>query len=336
MYAIGFSKHSVNWFRSYLTNRTFLVNLGNVFSQPACVFSDVPQGSILGPLLSLTYINDMSQAVKCNLFLYADDTCLVSQHKDINETEKQLKKDFESICDWFVDNKLSIHFGDDRTKSILFASKFKIKKVRKLNIKYGNIQIKQHSKVKYLGCILDETMSGETMALSVINKINNNLKFLYRKNRFLTPTLTRLLCNALIQPHFDYACSAWYPNITKKLKNRIQTSQNKCIRFCLQLDKTTHMSHKEFETLNWLPVTERFNQCINSIVFKYVNDQCPNYLNEVFQIAPENNIQTRGSFLKLKSPSAKPTQVKWCCLTLVQPYGGKPLARFNGQKILTL
>ena len=107
----------------------------------------------------------MSQAVKCNLFLYADYTCLVCQHKDINEIKKQLK-DFESICDWFVDNKLSIHFGDDKTKSILFATKFKIKKVRKLNIKYGDIQIKQHSKVKYLACMLDETMSGETLTLS--------------------------------------------------------------------------------------------------------------------------------------------------------------------------
>ena len=135
LYAIGFSKHSVNWFRSYLINRTFLVNLGNAFSQPACVSSGVPQGSILGPLLFLIYINDMSQAVKCNLFLYADDTCLVCQHKDINEIEKQLNKDFESICDWFVDNKLSIHFGDDKTKSILFATKFKIKKVRKLKYK---------------------------------------------------------------------------------------------------------------------------------------------------------------------------------------------------------
>ena len=116
--------------------------------------------------------------------------------------------------------------------------------------------------------MLDETISGETMSLSVINKINNKLKFLYRKHRFLTPTLRRLLCNALIQPHFNYACSAWYPNLTKKLKIRIQTSQNKCIRFCLQLDKMTHISHKEFEILDWLPVTERFNQCINSIVFK--------------------------------------------------------------------
>ena len=135
----------------------------------------------------------MSQAVRFNLFLYADDTCLVCQHKDINEIEKQLNKDFESICDWFVDNKLSIHF----------ATKFKLKKVRKLNIKYGDIQIKQHSKVRYLECMLEETMSGETMTLSFINKVNNKLKYLYGKNRFLTPTLRRLLCNELIQPHFD-------------------------------------------------------------------------------------------------------------------------------------
>ena len=140
----------------------------------------------------------MSQAVKCDLFFYAHDTCLVCQHKDINEIEKQPKKNFEFISDWFVNNKLSIHFGKDKAKSILLATKFKIKKVRKLNIKYGDIQIKQHSKVKYLGCMLDETMSRKTMALSVINKINNKLKFPYRKNRFLTPTLRRLLCNALI------------------------------------------------------------------------------------------------------------------------------------------
>ena len=84
---------------------------------------------------------------------------------------------------------LSIHFGANKTKSILFATKFKIKKAKKLNIKYEDIQIKQHSKVKYLGCMLDETMSGETMALSVINKINNKQKFFYRKNRLLTATL---------------------------------------------------------------------------------------------------------------------------------------------------
>ena len=115
LYAVGFSKHAVNWFRSYLINRTFLINLGNIFSQPACIPSGVSQGSILCPLLFLIYINDISQAVKYNIFICPDDPCLVSQHKDINELERKLNEDFENACDEFVDNKLSINFGDDKT-----------------------------------------------------------------------------------------------------------------------------------------------------------------------------------------------------------------------------
>ena len=79
----------------------------------------------------------MPMAVKCDLFLYADDTRLVFQSKNV--IEKQLNEDFTNICDWFVDNKLSIHFGEDKTKSILFASKRKIKKLQKLEIIYNNI-----------------------------------------------------------------------------------------------------------------------------------------------------------------------------------------------------
>ena len=129
LYAIGFSKHTVNWFQSYLPNRSFLVNLGNNFSQFASVSYSVPQGSILGPLLFLIYANDLSQAVKCDLFLYADDSCLVCQHKDINKIKNQLNKDFCNMCDWFLNNKLTIHFGEDKTKSILFPSKFKRKNI---------------------------------------------------------------------------------------------------------------------------------------------------------------------------------------------------------------
>ena len=126
------------------------------------------------------------------------------QHKDIAIIEKILNEDFENICDWFVDNKLSIHFGDDKTKSVLFTTKRKAKNIRKLNIRYKEINIKQQAQVTYLGCVLDESMSGEPMALKVVNKINRRLKFLYRKNKFLTPELRRMLCNAHIQPHFDY------------------------------------------------------------------------------------------------------------------------------------
>ena len=77
LYAIGFSKRSVLWFKSYLFNRPFLVNLGKKFSQPASVSCDVPQGSILGPILFLIYVNYMSKAAKCDLFPYDDDSYFV-------------------------------------------------------------------------------------------------------------------------------------------------------------------------------------------------------------------------------------------------------------------
>ena len=126
----------------------------------------------------------MSQAVQCDLYLYADDSCLFFQHKSVTEIKKQLTKNFKNICDWFVDNKLSVHFGEDKTKSILFSSKRNLKLVEELDIRYKEIKIKQYKHVKYLGCMLDETMSSKTMILRVIKKINSRLKFVIEKIGF--------------------------------------------------------------------------------------------------------------------------------------------------------
>ena len=119
----------------------------------------VPQGSILGPLLFLLYINDLKQASESTLLLYADDSCIIYQNKDIKQIEVQLNHDFYNICNWFIDNKLSIHLGEDKTKCILFAPKYKKHIEKKLNISYQNTKIQQYSSVTYLSCILEETMT---------------------------------------------------------------------------------------------------------------------------------------------------------------------------------
>ena len=96
----------------------------------------------------------------------------------MKEIEDQLNLNFSSICDWLIDNKLSIHLGEDKTKSILFGTKLYIKRAEPLNIVYDNVKIKQCTKVTYLGCILDESLSGESMALHVLNEIKSRLRFL--------------------------------------------------------------------------------------------------------------------------------------------------------------
>ena len=120
--------------------------------------------------------------------------------------------------------------GENKTKSILFASKRKIKKLPKLSFSYKNIKTKQHSKVRlktYLGCILDETISGESIVLKVINKINSRLKFLHGKNKFLTPALRRLLCNGNVLIHVDYASSTWCPKLTQEMKRKAKFKSRK-------------------------------------------------------------------------------------------------------------
>ena len=161
----------------------------------------MPKGSILGLLFFLLYVNNMKQAVDWDLSLYADDSCLVYQHKDVKEIERNLNKNISNVCDWFVDNSLYYLVQNiDLIKSV----------VLRLNM-HGEIHIKQYHTVIYLGCLFNETLSGESMTLKIINKINSRHRFLHRKNGFLSPPLHRLLCDSLRQPHFDYACSAWYP-----------------------------------------------------------------------------------------------------------------------------
>ena len=132
--------------------------------------------------------------------------------------------------------ELLIHFGEDKTKSIL---SLKAEKLREINISFADHSIKQLETVEHLGCQLDSKLSGETMVSKVLKKINVELKFLHRQSRYLTLEYKRLLCNVLIQPHFDYGCSSWSSLWKESLKFKLQKAQNTYIRFCLTLPPHT-------------------------------------------------------------------------------------------------
>ena len=198
----------VEWFMSYLSNRKQIVIVNNVKSSPGLVTCGVPQGSILGPLLFLCYINDMPLSVKCRLLLYADDSALLVRGKDPNHITQMLSDNLKSCSNWLIDNKLSLHLG--KTESILFGTKRKLKTIQNFQVKCDNIIIKNVKSIKYLGLMLDDTLSGESIVYNILKKASGRLKFLYTYSDILNLNARKTLCSALIQCYFDYSSSSWY------------------------------------------------------------------------------------------------------------------------------
>ena len=112
--------------------------------------------------------------------------------------------------------------------------------------------------------------------------------------------------NALIEPHFDYACTSWYPMLNKRLSKKIQAAQNKCIRFYLNLKNTAHIGATEFKAINWLPTKNRIDQCVCVNVMKFFNWTAPAYSAEIFHPANQGRTTRRSKF-KLEFPFRKST-----------------------------
>ena len=220
--ALGFDPLAIKWFESYLKGRNKKTEINGIFSDPRVVPCRVPQGSILGPLLFLLYINDMEAAVSCQLILYADDSALLVSGKDVNKIEQQLGNELSSLNGWLVDNRLSIHLG--KTESILFGTKKRLGISSEMNVTCGETMAASTKSVRYLGVDLDQSLDGNYIAENILKKGNSRLKFLWRHAKFLNTNSKKLLTSALIQCHFDYA---WFSGLQKIYQQKLQILQNK-------------------------------------------------------------------------------------------------------------
>ena len=117
-----------------------MVVANDVSSETGTVTCGVPQGSILGPLLFLCYVNDMPISVRCKILLYADDSALIISGFDPRKIAEELSKELESCRQWLIDNKLSLHLG--KTEAILFGSKMELKSLNSFIVRCGSIQVK--------------------------------------------------------------------------------------------------------------------------------------------------------------------------------------------------
>ena len=283
-----------SWFISYLSNRMQTVSINGISSEFLNLSCGVPQGSLLGPLLYLCYSNDMEISVTCKLLLYADDSVLVVSGKDPDVISKRLGTELASCNQWLIDNNLSLHVG--KTECIIFGSKRKLNKVSEFSVEYGNTKISSKKCVRYLGVTIDQCLSGDAMATSIISKTIGKLKFLYRYKSILSQNLRKKLSTALLQCHFDYCATAWYPSLSIKMKRKMQITQNKIVRFVLNLGPREHIGQLELNSLGFLNVNDRVEQLRLNQVYKIYHNSSPVYLTSGFELlANAHKVRTRAS-----------------------------------------
>ena len=189
-------------------------------------------------------------------------------------------------------------------ESILFGSSRRLNGTKPLDVTCDGHSISSNSCVKYLGVELDQSLSGSHIADNIIKKSNAKLKFLYRQARHLNVDTKKLLTSALIQCHFDYASTSWYSGLTKRLQNRLQTTQNKVIRFLLSAPPRTHIGFEEFKAVGMLPVEVRVNQLKVNYIHDMIYGNAPRYLTSSISI-PNSRHNTRSGPMSLVIPAVK-------------------------------
>ena len=207
----GVQQRELSWFKSYLTNRKQFCRVDGVDSEIGDIEVGVPQGSSLGPLLFLVYINDLPQAVQdSNVCMYADDTSLCYQSHDLTRLNEAINSDLRKLDAWLQGNKLSLNVA--KTHSMLVSTK------QKHNILKGQnedltLKIRDNElevvKTKYLGLQIDCSLDWKEQIKAVFAKVSRVVGVLKHAKSFLPKETLQTLYTGIVEPHFRYCCSVW-------------------------------------------------------------------------------------------------------------------------------
>lgn len=202
--------------KSYITNRKQRVKIQNIVSENKTVSTGVPQGTILGPLLFILYVNDM---LKDNVISYADDTAIITTANSWTEVEAKMNEDLECISSWLALNRLSLNIS--KTVFITFGN-YNNSIPNNLDIRINQEKINRVSNCKYLGLIFDCNMKWEEHIKYIVSKTKYLTFVFYKLSKLMNLATLRLIYYALFNSVISYGILAWggaYSNALQLLKN---------------------------------------------------------------------------------------------------------------------
>ena len=268
----GFSDTVIKWFSDYFHLRRQVTTVNGNESTASYVKHGVPQGSILGPLLFILYLNDLPRVVKhCKISLYADDTCVYIASKDPQQLEEMLNEDLSSMCKWFSHNELLLNAK--KCKLILFGTKKTVKKFQNINIHIDGCKLEIVDEFKYLGVILDKHLTWGPQLENVKTKILRNFHVLRRTRPFIDKNIAIVLYNTMVQSYLDY-CNVVWLNLNSRQVKQLQTLQNRALRLVLNVDNRYHRRNL-YDELNIDCIDVRVKKSLLILIFKMIHHIVP-------------------------------------------------------------
>ena len=298
----GVQNCNLNWFKSYLSQRKQYISFDQEKTEMLHIKCGVPQGSIIGPLLFLLYVNDLPNASKIlDPIMFADDTNLFYSHSDIKILFKTVNEELHKLSEWFSCNKLSLN--TDKTKYTFFHKLRQSDniplKLPKLTI--NNIAIKRDYVTKFLGILIDENITWKPHIHYIENKISKNVGLLYKAKFSLNQKSLKSIYFSFIHSYLNYGNVAWASTHQTKLKKLLKFQKHSS-RIIYNEDKTTH-ARPLMKSLNALNIYQ-INIFQNVLLtFKSRNNLAPKLFQEKFKTI-KNKYKTRNNSQNVYLPKS--------------------------------
>jgi len=297
--AYGISGQLLSWIEDFLSNRKQRVNINGNSSGYCDVVSGVPQGSILGPLLFVIYINDVPDNVKSSCYLFADDTKLYNVIRS-EDDQKQLQSDIFALCKW--SSEWMLRFNVQKCKVLNIGQTTFDSNYQMLDKNRTLSYIINEETEKDLGVHFTSSLNFELHISKIVNKANSIIGLIKRNFSYMDKQLFLCLYKALVRPHLDYGNLIYFPTL-KKLKQAVENVQRRATRIVPELKGLTY--EERLEALN-LPTLEYRRLRGDQIqLFKIVTHIDDIDYSSLFTLASNN--QVRGHSMKLLKPRANKT-----------------------------
>ena len=322
MYAVTGLEH--DWFTSYLDNRKQFCRVDGTSSDVRGINCGVPQGSCLGPLLFLIYINDLPfSSQKSHVSMYADDTAISLSSKSIGDLLNYLNLDVLKLQDWLHANKLSLN--DVKMQSLIIGSCPNICKIKSQpdappSFSIGDQDIEIITNTRYLGVQIDSNLNWDKHTDAIKTKANRALGLIKYSKKYLPSDVLNKMYRGIVEPHLSYCCSVGGCCSESKI-DVLQKIQNRAARIVTSSPYDASAA-PIIQNLGWPTISNFVRKDTTALTYKSLNSLAPNYLRKLFAKCSDDRERfLRSPETDLKIPLLKATSRQRAFLIAVQNFG---------------